>query len=196
MPCVVCGGLVHERRWSAVCASCWSRVVPVRPLFCPQCRFPAPAIEGPCGRCRPGEHAFDLARSALLFGDTVRRIVHHFKYTGRVSLAKPLARYLERCLEEEPFRVELAVSVPLYPSRVRRHGFNQAALLAERLPLRVDPRILRRRRDTLTQTGLSRAERRRTKPGPLSCESRSVAAWSLWTTSTPRAPRSTKWPEC
>ena len=121
--------------------------------------MPAPVIEGPCGACRRGDHAFDFARSAFLFTDPMRGLLHHFKYSGRVSLARPLGRELRRQLEAEGFLGSLALPVPLHRARERERGFNQAELLARHLGLAVDCSLLQRRKNTPSQTGLSRSQR-------------------------------------
>jgi ComF family protein len=111
--------------------------------------------------CIKGEHIFDFARSALLFTHTLREIIHHLKYSDRVSLAKPLGNILKECLHREAFRGGLVIPVPLHPSRERERGFNQAELIAAQLGLPVATRILKRRKNTPSQTGLSRNERKR-----------------------------------
>jgi ComF family protein len=157
--CVLCGTQVFERCWSAACPECWSRLEPVARPFCAQCGMPATAIETLCGACRRGDHAFDFARSLFLFNDPMRGIIHHLKYSARVSLAKPLGEPLRTCLANEGFQARLAIPVPLHRSRSRERGFNQAELLARQLGLPVDDRILRRRKNTPSQTGLSRSQR-------------------------------------
>jgi len=115
--------------------------------------------------CIKGEHAFDFGRSALLFTRTLREIIHHLKYSDRVSLAKPLGDILKECLEREAFTGDLVIPVPLHRSRERRRGFNQAELIAQRLGRPMAPRLLRRRKNTPSQTGLSRSERKRNLAG-------------------------------
>jgi ComF family protein len=163
--CVVCASPVLERKWGAACLDCWSSLVPVPPPICPQCGDPAPAIEGLCGLCRTSEHAFDFARSALLFTETLREIIHHLKYSDRVSLAKPLGDLLKKCLDREPFTGSLIVPVPLHRKRARIRGYNQAELIALRLGRPVALGLLRRRKNTPSQTGLSRSERKRNLAG-------------------------------
>jgi ComF family protein len=126
-----------------------------------KCGEPAPAIEGFCGLCIKGDHVFDFARSALLFTSALREIIHHLKYSDRVSLAKPLGDILKECFERESFQGNLIIPVPLHPSRQRQRGFNQAELIAARLGMPVDTRLLRRRKNTPSQTGLTRNERKR-----------------------------------
>jgi ComF family protein len=137
----------------------------ITPPFCPRCGIPATAIEGPCGRCRTGETIFDYARSAVFFNDTARELVHHLKYAGRVSLARPIGRILGQTIKEHDFSAAVVIPVPLHRKRERERGFNQAQLIAKALPLPVDTSILRRRKNTVTQTGLSRSERSRNLAG-------------------------------
>jgi ComF family protein len=111
------------------------------------------------------QHSFDLARSALLFTRTLREIIHHLKYSDRVSLAYPLGDILKECLDRQPFTGDVVIPVPLHRSRERARGFNQAELLAVRLGLPVATKILRRRKNTPSQTGLSRSERKRNLAG-------------------------------
>jgi len=110
-------------------------------------------------------HFFDFARSALLFNPTLREIIHHLKYSDRVSLANPLGDILKDCLEREPFSGETIVPVPLHRARERSRGFNQAELISARLGRRVENRLLRRRKNTDSQTGLSRSQRKRNLAG-------------------------------
>jgi ComF family protein len=124
--------------------------------------MPAPFIEGLCGTCRLREHAFDFARSALIFNDPLREVIHHLKYSDRVSLARPLGRLLCECIEREAFQGHVVIPVPLHRKRERRRGFNQACLIAEsltRLNRTIDTTTLRRRKNTPSQTGLSRSQR-------------------------------------
>jgi ComF family protein len=163
--CVVCRDPVLERRWGGACPACWSGLVRLEPPFCTKCGEPAPSIEGLCGSCRTGEHLFDFARSALLFTHSLREIIHHLKYADRVSLAKPLGSILRECLEREPFTDGIVVPVPLYSRRERERGFNQAELIASGLGRPVNSGLLQRRKNTPSQTGLSRNERKRNLAG-------------------------------
>jgi ComF family protein len=112
-----------------------------------------------------GEHLFDFARSALLFTRTLREIIHHLKYSDRVSLADPLSRILRECLDREPFTGNLIIPVPLHRARERMRGYNQAELIAARLGRPIAKCVLRRRKNTPSQTGLTRNERRRNLAG-------------------------------
>lgn len=65
--------------------------------------------------------------------------------------------------------LDLIVSVPLHPRRLRWRGFNQAVLLGREVGkawgLPLDPFVLNRKTETASQTGLSLNERRRNVRG-------------------------------
>src|SRR5258707_1329396 len=114
LACILCKASVRQRRGGPVCPECWSKMELLRRPFCPQCGMPADAIEGLCGDCRLREHAFDFARSALVFNDPFREVIHHFKYSERVSLAYPMGKFLCDCLDQEAFQGRVVVPVPLH----------------------------------------------------------------------------------
>jgi ComF family protein len=157
--CILCGTPVLDRRNSAVCPDCWTSLSPITPPFCLRCGMPAIAIEGACGRCRAEENLFDLARSAVFFNDSAREIVHRLKYSDRVSLARPIGKLLREIMGSEGFSGEMVVPVPLHRTRQRERGFNQAELIARELGIPLATQLVRRRKKTATQTGLSRSER-------------------------------------
>ena len=157
--CILCESRVLDRRCGPVCPDCWSKMAPIPHPFCEQCGMPAPAIEGLCSACSLHEYAFDFARSALVFNDPIREVIHHLKYSDRISLAKPLGKMLQDCLEREDFQGDVILPVPLHRKRERERGFNQAELLAEGTGFRVDSGILKRSKNTKSQTGLSRSQR-------------------------------------
>jgi len=72
---------------------------------------------------------------------------------------------LSECRRREPFTGNLVIPVPLHRSRQRQRGFNQAELIAARLGLPMATRLLRRKKDTPSQTGLTRNERKRNLAG-------------------------------
>jgi ComF family protein len=99
----------------------------------------------------------DRARSAVWLDGSARLAVHRLKYGGWSRAAEAMA---EAMLELEPLtgRASL-VPVPLGGRRLRERGYNQseriAAALGSRLELAVRSDVLRRIRETRTQTALT-----------------------------------------
>jgi ComF family protein len=169
--CPVCRARLGEGRRDPLCGACWARLERIRPPVCRVCGLPLGALPGSaldgrrCGPCRLHPPAFAYARAAAEYGETVRRAIHAFKFGGRRALATPLGDLLAGVdlADVAAPGPDLLVPVPLYPSRQRQRGFNQAELLAARLGrlsgLSVDRRALRRRRGTAVQADLPARER-------------------------------------
>jgi ComF family protein len=164
--CAACGVLLDHPTRGPVCAGCWRSILPLTPPLCETCGDPLPSwrvISVPlarCPRCRRQPRVVDVARAVGAYDGALRMIVHAFKYEGRRSLARPLARLMrERCAPIFD-GVACLVPVPLHPSRRRSRGFDQACDLARHLQLPVI-RALQRIRATPTQTTLPAAQRHR-----------------------------------
>jgi ComF family protein len=150
------------------------------PPFCGVCGDPvltwrSVATEDRCELCRVRRPHIAAGRAIGDYEGPLRAIVHAFKYDGRRSIASPLSTLLRRHGASILCGADLAVPVPLHWSRQWRRGFNQAHELAVGLGLPVRD-LLRRRRHTRSQTGLSAEERHANvhdafvlarRPGPL-----------------------------
>jgi len=165
----------------SVCASC-GRDAPAGPL-CGACALAPADVLAPPPRALSSWHAAIAHEGAG--GDWVRR----FKYPARglpgldpaaeavaVGLVKGLVKRLPGAAPD------LVVPVPLHARRLRERGFNPAALLAQACArearVRFAPVLLTRLRDTPSQTGLSRAARRRNVAGVF--VARATAAPRVW----------------
>ena len=160
--CVACEGSVAEDDPDGlVCGLCRSRVRAVG-TGCARCQQPLPLI-GPCRFCADWPEVLRTARSAAWLDATTRPIVHHLKYEGLARAGTDIARIMARVLP--PPAAGILVPVPLAPRRRRQRGYNQAAAIAHALGnlwrRPVAESVLRRARDTGTQTALSPAERLR-----------------------------------
>ncbi|MDR3687932.1 MAG: ComF family protein [Fimbriimonas sp.] len=86
-------------------------------------------------------------------GQAVRRL----KYNRATSLAPFMAYAIAGAIVDEGLEFDLAAPIPIHWTRLASRGFNQADVLAERLPNRAA--CLRRSRATRPQAGLSTDER-------------------------------------
>lgn len=87
-----------------------------------------------------------------------RRMVHALKYAGTREVAPVMARLMAKTADSLAF--DVAVAVPLHPSRMRERGFNQAELLLRALEWPRAPGSLRRVRKTGHQVGQGQSNRR------------------------------------
>ena len=135
------------------------------------------AGENRCGLCRRLEPPFARAVAYGSYDGGLRELIHLLKYEQVRPAAAVLgrmlaeaARGLDSCWTRTPVMV---VPVPLHARKLRQRGFNQSELIARaaikqdatklgpgRDRLVLHPGILERRRETQSQTGLTRHQRR------------------------------------
>lgn len=98
-------------------------------------------------------------------GTTIDAAIHAMKYAGRRNLARELGAWLEHLPGIDELDPDaLVVPIPIHPARHRERGYNQAEEIAagwcaasNRKPL--DRSIVRRHKNTSTQTALHEQER-------------------------------------
>jgi ComF family protein len=160
--CLLCEAPVPPREADAlVCALCRSRWRPVAGPACARCGQPAFA-DLACRICADWGPALRRVRSAVWLEDAARLAVHRLKYEGWWRVGESLAEAM-RGLEPLTGQVSL-IPIPLGTRRARERGYNQSERIAAALgrcvglPVRTD--LLRRSRETRTQTALTPEARR------------------------------------
>ncbi len=130
---------------------------------------------GSCGFCRSWPEQLCWATSAVwLEPGPARELAHALKYAGWTCAARPMADIIARECSLRLSQIDVLVPIPLGRTRMRERGHNQAEDLAralgKTLGKSVAPQALVRRRDTKTQTELSRTERWANVAGAFACE--------------------------
>ncbi|MCU1322397.1 MAG: phosphoribosyltransferase [Acidobacteriaceae bacterium] len=127
-----------------------------------------------CAECRRVPPAFARAVAYGLYEYELREMVHLLKYERVRAVARPLGSRLAgaiRMLEGLASSELMVIPVPLFPTKERARGYNQAGLLAESAvaelkksasgwKMRVEQAVLRRVRDTESQFALTPRQRR------------------------------------
>lgn len=141
-----------------------------------------------CGICRRLEPPFAKAAAYGSYESGLRDLIHLLKY----QQVRPAANVLGRMLAEAMADLEpgwapasvLVVPVPLFAGKLRHRGFNQAELIARvALKLRTAPEryaiatdVLERSRETQSQIGLTRHQRRENLRGAFRVTNREKVA--------------------
>lgn len=184
-----------------VCDDCEDAVLPQTTTLCNRCgelldmegvryagQFPREGLL--CSRCRMAPPEFERAVAYAVYQDELREMVHLLKYERMAAVAKPLGRLLARAietLESDADRQMLVVAVPLFPSKERERGYNQAVLLADaalsdlnkcRPEWILQPAhgVLRRVKDTRSQFELTPKGRRRNLQGAFAVTDKAILA--------------------
>lgn len=90
--------------------------------------------------------------------------VKRLKYGRITSLVKPMAELMALGMVSMKMEPDVVIPIPIHWSRRFSRGFNQAEVLAERLP-HVDLKVLKRIRKTKPQVSLTREERAKNLTG-------------------------------
>ena len=136
-----------------------------------------------CSPCRMAPPEFERAVAYAVYQDELREMVHLLKYERMSAMARPLGRMLARAIEmiegeagADKDKDLLVVAVPLFPSKERERGYNQAVLICDAAlgelkksrpewRLQAAHRVIRRVRDTRSQFELTPTGRRRNLQG-------------------------------
>jgi competence protein ComFC len=164
--CPRCDAALSSGR-EVLCERCLSELEGKRELlgpFCPSCKRQIDPGAGGC-RCE-GTPAVEVAYSLGGYAEEMESLIEAFKYKRKRKLGLFLSELMsERLLELEDMpSADLVVPVPLHRSKRRQRGFNQSEVIAgrlsERLEIQLGTGLVKRRKKTRTQTGLSREQRR------------------------------------
>lgn len=163
--CISCGRPILPAWEDSLCPDCRKVIFENRGGRCPRCGRPMEGWKshGLCPDCRYCLPLYSRGKTCCVYKGRVKGILYDFKYGGKAFLARPLAFLMA---EEgfDPAVYDLILPVPMAKAKMRRRGYNQAALLGRELgrltgkPCEED--ILIRNRETAPMSGLSREERR------------------------------------
>jgi len=160
------GRLFNEK---FLCDKCYNAIKLITSPLCSICGNPFKTQTGPdhiCGHCLKKPPQFEWARSLFSYESTIQALIKEIKYNASgyglkslASLSKPLlATRLDKLQN-----IDLICPVPIHSSRLRKRGFNQAAMLAYEIfnnhKDKIVPDLLIKYKATPPQVGLSRKER-------------------------------------
>lgn len=127
--CLNCEKNLKDRDNKFLCEDCAALIKINNTPFCPVCRARIPDNKKICHRDSP----YLLAAAASYDNPVIQNLIRYFKYKSFQNLAPVLGEIICNYLKLINLKLDnyAAVPIPLYPSRERKRGFNQAQLLAE-----------------------------------------------------------------
>ena len=163
--CPVCQKILKDQR-RMICPECEKKLRPIGHPRCYKCGKPIEEGEY-CKDCQKHTHIFDQGRGIFVYDGIMRRSVTRYKYYGCREYgdfyAKAMYRYAWKNLNQ--WKPDLIVPVPIYKSKERLRGFNQAAYLANRLGcytgIPVDTDLVQKVVKTKSQKKLNAMQRRK-----------------------------------
>jgi ComF family protein len=178
--CRLCGNPLLNISRLPVCDECLAAMHPISGLLCATCgeRVEGPWLAGEvrCNLCRRLEPPYVKATAYGSYESGLRELIHLLKYEQVRPAANVLGRMLAEAVEDlRPLFAgkPIVAPVPLHARKLRQRGFNQAELIAQvatkLMPaenrLQLSSGVLQRCRETQSQIGLSRHQRRENMRG-------------------------------
>jgi ComF family protein len=168
--CVSCREITAET--ATLCATCWRNMPFISRPFCERLGTPfgndiGGTLLSPAAIADPP--VFNRARSVAHHDGAARELVHKLKYGDRQELAIAMGRMMTAAAKELLDDATVIVPIPLHWTRLWQRRFNQATALANQIAkhsgLKVETTFLRRRKRTLRQVGLTKAQRQQNLQG-------------------------------
>ncbi|HET6993790.1 MAG TPA: phosphoribosyltransferase family protein [Chitinophagaceae bacterium] len=155
-----------------VCAGCGNDRIRGDSLLCPRCIEAMPQTNFEWHVGNPVEKKFwgrlrltgAMARYYFTRESLMQQLMHEFKYRGNVELGLQLGKLMGAgLLQSGRFTIDALVPLPLFASKEKRRGFNQASILcngiAGILKVPVLTEAISRSTHTDTQTKKGRIDR-------------------------------------
>jgi len=155
--CVGCGQ--PDSIW---CEACRKSVQEITSSFCPKCGYPRNEAEI-CRGCDRYCPQFTSVRSWSVYEKSVKEAIHALKYQNNLSVGSIFCESLVAVILREGWKPDAIVPIPLSKVRMKERGYNQAAILAYPVSLRLGvpmfQNLIQRTKTTESQVHLNHYER-------------------------------------
>ncbi|MFS4468826.1 ComF family protein [Maribacter sp. 2210JD10-5] len=155
------------------CFGCNARLNRGEKHICTVCRHQLPLtehtfnVENSVDRIFYGRINIKKASSFLFYAEQgiVKNLIHHLKYKNQEQIGAFLGDWYGATIKENGFltAIDFVIPVPLHQKKLKKRGYNQVALFAERLAFHLNsrywPDALIKTADTRTQTKRTRLSR-------------------------------------
>lgn len=173
--CLLCLGDAQETNLCGLCQDALPRIGGA----CSGCGLPLESSKF-CGRCLQRAPPFDQVCIPFRYQPPLSGLILELKFEQRLAAAATLGSLLLESVAALRPHPDVILPVPLHPARVRQRGFNQALEIARPLAtglgIRLAPRLVRRKKNTLAQSSLEGSvARRRNLRGAFHCDPRKLA---------------------
>ena len=108
---------------------------------------------------------FDRALSVFHYDGIIKNLIHEFKYKNRLSLSNDFTELAAGFIKEHAIgkEADIVLSIPMHPLKLFKREINASDVLARKiakiLNCRHSAKVLKKTRNTASQSRLSRRER-------------------------------------
>ena len=134
---LVCYGCNVVVGTEGLCSACWTTTHRIGEKVCILCGAPADGVfylykKMVCPRCHRDTPVFHTHRALWAYGDVIKKIIFSLKYDHQHYIAEWIAAQMVPKVYAIP-DVTCLIAVPLHSKKLKKRGFNQAALIAKKL---------------------------------------------------------------
>lgn len=174
--CSGCGDPIHLHKDQNFCPPCAARVAYITSPLCPLCGVGMSRDGGDedrfCRSCLRHRPVFDSARSLVYYRDPVRTLLHQLKFKADTRSITGLRSVIDKggdWYRKEEY--DLIIPVPLFPTRLKKRGLNQALVLARLFfskdSVKIESSALIKAENTPAQSELNGIDRRKNLAGTI-----------------------------
>ena len=125
------------------------------------------------------DHPADRVKAMFYFDEILQQLIHDIKYRDASYVANYLGRKIGEYYKLSEFsQCDAILPVPLFSVRKRERTYNQSACLAKGISkewgIPINERLVKRCRNTNTQTKLNKEERRKNIQGAFEIKKRTI----------------------
>lgn len=124
-----------------------------------------------CGKCLKQQPHFDATYALFTYGYPVDALLQHYKYNHALYLSQTFAQLLSAKMQDTD--IDVIISMPLHPSRMKERGFNQslelAKIIAKQHDIALDSVSCNRVKNTRPQASLPFKSRLKNMQGAFAC---------------------------
>ena len=163
--CAICKAPLDPMDELGVCGRCIAGIRRNPMPHCASCGRSVSDASALCAECRGKRFHFERSYSACLYEGDLKKLIHLFKYRGKLALAGLLSKLMIDFIDENReliSGIDAITYVPLQPRRLKNREFNQSRVLAVNIARQFGIQIfdlLEKKRSTRPQNTLSRHER-------------------------------------
>ena len=135
--CPICNEIVSQKG-ADICRSCERKLTYVGDSYCMRCGKPVADEAEFCSDCMRIGHEYDEGCAALVYDEYMSKSIYRFKYNGKKEFAEFYGRVMYERLHRmiDAWDVCAIIPVPMHKDKLRKRGYNQAALIAKELSAR------------------------------------------------------------
>ena len=168
--CPICDGEAYKDGLSYMCAECEGTLPWIKKNGCKYCGIQMSGYDFnglTCAACRNDLPSFSQGKCMFLLDQNGKKVIHEIKYSGVKNILDDMQSWLGRCPSYRTFlEGSVLIPVPLHKKRFAKRGFNQSMWIANAFKKELGEdvnilEVLKRTRDTPTQTKLDRSKRKK-----------------------------------